>query len=326
MSSHIPLIPNFFIKLVENWADKRQTTTHNTATIDPRHLYILPSKSGLFFFFILLVIFIGAINYENNLAFLLCFLLASISVLCMIFTHLNIKNIQLNTNPPPAVFSGQTAYFPITLKHANTQSSMSFKIEADKNKNINIHTLKPNEDLTIQLPVKTQQRGYQSLPRIKIYTRYPLGLFYAWSWLKMTSKCLVYPAPTKKNHQLTNNTKYGKDNAIKKVSGEDEFKHLRDYQIGDSPAHIAWKSFARSRELLTKTFQSSNQNDIWIDWFNLQEYLSIEEKLSILCRQVIDASQEGLAYGLKLPNQTVNCGTDAQHRHHCLAALALFSQ
>jgi len=325
VSSNIPLIPKIFIKRVESWADKRQTAAHQTVITDPRHLYILPSKSGLFFFFILLVIFIGAINYENNLAFLLVFLLASVSILCMIFTHINIKNIQLNINTPQHVFAGQTALFPVTLKHNNAQSSVCIKIEADNNKTISIHILNAGESHTVYLPVKTTQRGRLSLPRVKIYTLYPLGLFYAWSWLNIRSHCLVYPAPAKKNIALKDSLGDGDNIAIKKTVGDDEFDHLRDYQTGDAPAHIAWKSFARSRELLTKTFQSSNQEEIWIDWFNLKNDLGVEEKLSILCKQVIDAHQKGLRYGLKLPQQVVDFGTDAEHRYRCLAALALFA-
>ena len=322
MSSSIPLIPDFFIKRIEKWADKRQNHTHHSAIIDHRHLYIVPSKTGVFFIFILFIIFIGAINYENSMAFLLCFLLTSIALICMIYTHLNIKNIQLETTTATNVFAEQNALFPITLKHTNLQNSVCIYIEADGNPAIEITSLKPAKEQKIKLAVKTTQRGYQTLPRIKVHTLYPLGLFYAWSWINISSHCLVYPKPAKNNNAI-NNTEFPSSHTSKKTMGEDDFDHLRSYQEGDNPAHIAWKAYARSAELFTKTFQASAQKEIWLDWFNLNDNFSKEEKLSILCKQILDADHKGLNYGLKLPQQKIACGNNSQHREHCLSALAL---
>ncbi len=325
MSSGIPLIPDILLKRIENWADKRQILNQHSAVIDQRHLYILPTKSGLFFLFTLLVIFIGAINYENNMAFLLCFLLASISILSMIYTHLNIKNIQVEITAAKNVFVGQMALFPITLSHRNTNNSICIQIEADHS-TINIASLPPNKNHTVQLPIKAQQRGRLILPRVKVYSLYPLGLFYAWSWINIKAHCLAYPKPARKNFLDNNTSNNSSTNTSTKINGYDDFQHLRDYQHGDTPAHIAWKSYARSGELFTKTFQSQTSEDIYLDWFTLDDNLSHEEKLSILCRGIIEADQAGLRYGIKLPNNTINCDSSHQHKHHCLTTLALFSQ
>ena len=46
-----------------------------------RRIYVLPTRAGTVFAFFLLAMLVAAINYTNNLAFLLTFLLGRISIL-----------------------------------------------------------------------------------------------------------------------------------------------------------------------------------------------------------------------------------------------------
>ncbi len=51
-----------------------------------------------------------------------------------------------------------------------------------------------------------------------------------------------------------------------------------------------------------------------------------EYKLSRLCRMVVSANRQNIAYGLKLPGQLMPPARGPGHRHHCLKALALFKK
>jgi uncharacterized protein (DUF58 family) len=46
--------------------------------------------------------------------------------------------------------------------------------------------------------------------------------------------------------------------------------------------------------------------------------------LSRLCRMVLDAEEQGLSYGLRLPERQVEPAAGDAHKHRCLEALALF--
>ena len=52
-----------------------------------RRVYILPSKMGIYFSAMMLVMLLGAVNYNNSLAYALTFLLASISLACRSWPH-----------------------------------------------------------------------------------------------------------------------------------------------------------------------------------------------------------------------------------------------
>jgi uncharacterized protein (DUF58 family) len=134
--------------------------------------------------------------------------------------------------------------------------------------------------------------------------------------------CLVYPRPAPPGLPLPVSRTSSVDGAGQ-GQGHDDFAGLRQYQPGDSPRHIAWKSAARGEVLLTKQFTGRAAAEIWLNLELLPASMGLEEKLSRLTRWVLDAHAGGLAYGLKLPNATVALGSGEAHRDRCLEALAL---
>ena len=59
-----------------------------------------------------------------------------------------------------------------------------------------------------------------------------------------------------------------------------------------------------------------------LDWETLTGQ-NIEQKLSRLCDMVIKAERLNIAYGLKLPGNTIDPDQGEAHRQKCLKALAL---
>jgi uncharacterized protein (DUF58 family) len=52
--------------------------------------------------------------------------------------------------------------------------------------------------------------------------------------------------------------------------------------------------------------------------------LPLEAKLEQLARWVVDAEGSGERYGLILPSRYIKADRGPEHRHQCLAALAMF--
>jgi uncharacterized protein (DUF58 family) len=100
---------------------------------------------------------------------------------------------------------------------------------------------------------------------------------------------------------------------------------LRQYHVGDSPRHVAWKAAARDRGLLTKQFSGQAETELWLDWHQLPVHMDGEEKLSRLTRWVLDAHARGMAFALRLPGKTVEPASGMGQRDRCLEALALFN-
>ena len=80
-----------------------------------RRLFIFPSYAGLAFLFMLLVMLIAAINYQNNMAYALTFLLGSVFVVAVHHTFANLHRLKLRFISADSVFPGQQAAFAIRL-------------------------------------------------------------------------------------------------------------------------------------------------------------------------------------------------------------------
>jgi uncharacterized protein (DUF58 family) len=159
--------------------------------------------------------------------------------------------------------------------------------------------------------------------RLTLFTRYPLGLYRAWSHVNLDLHCMVYPRPAFPGLPLPPAADSSGAGA-RSGRGQEDFAGLRQYHVGDSPRHVAWKAAARGQGLLTKQFSGRAETQMWLDWTLLPAHMSVEEKLSHLARWVLDAHVAGLVYGLRLPGKTVDLAAGEAHREACLEALALF--
>ena len=333
MAAELPLLPGFIQRLLQRWAGRRQPAAQTEITVQRRQLYILPTRQGLLFFGILLLILIGAINYEINLGYMLAFLLGSLGLLSMVYTHQNLNGLQVRVHRAEPVFAGQDALFSISISQTGNELRPALQLRSDNspvnNQPAQLDLLsEPTVSGSLALP--THQRGYISPGMVKLFTEYPLGLFHAWSWLKLDAQCLVYPAPAAQHFKLQagqqQSNKSPRDNQHSSDKrGSDDFAGIRQYQRGDQRSHMAWKAIAKTGQLQTLQFSQDASDDIWLSWDQLDPHLDIEQKLSILCRMVLDADQQGLRYGLQLPDNEIEPNTGLQHKQHCLKQLALFA-
>jgi len=157
---------------------------------------------------------------------------------------------------------------------------------------------------------------------LTLFTRYPLGLFHAWSYLDLDVQCVVYPRPARPGALPPQVSSEG--SGALHGQGQEDFSGLRQYHPGDSPRHIAWKAAARDQGLLTKQFSGRADAELWLDWQQLPATMDVEARLSQLTRWVIDAQASSVSYGLRLPGMTLPVATGEAHRERCLEALALF--
>ncbi|MDQ1362790.1 MAG: hypothetical protein QG652_650 [Pseudomonadota bacterium] len=309
---------------IERWAARRMPHSSTQICLDRRRIYILPSRNGMMFSLVLLVILAGAINYQNSLGYLLTFLTLSIMLLGMIATHQNLNRLCIAVTSAQPVFAGQDAKFSLVLSRITQRSYIHINLQCPEQTAASAHLPEQQVDAHVDLPVTASHRGYLKLPRIRVFTEFPLGLFYAWSWIELDARCLVYPAPAEHPPKLEwRGQKTGLHNTVQ--NGEDEFAGIRNYQTGDSPKRMAWKSIARTGVWQTRIFHADIGPEIWLSWQQLPDTLSVEQRLSILCRWVLDAHRQDMNYGLDIPGTCIQPGMGQLHQQQCLKALALFA-
>lgn len=314
---------NFVTQQLAFWRRllRRDTAESGPVTLTRRRVYILPSRSGIIFATLLLAMLVGAINYQNSLAFIFTFLLTGLSVVSMIHTFRNLNGLRFRVGHIRPVFAGESATFPVSVENPQSHERFAIKLMFSE-----------QEPQTLDLPVNGGQwtelfypaahRGHLRPGRITVYSRFPLGLFHTWAYINIDICALIYPAPATE-HKLPQELLVQSGTNGDQGRGDDDFAALRPYHPGDSLRHVHWKALAREQGLLTKQFGGGVNEEMWLKW-ELLGTLPVEEKLSRLTRWILEADSRGMAYGLSIPHINISPQRGDAHRHQCLQALALF--
>ena len=265
---------------------------------------------------------LGAMNYANSMAFGLTFLLTGVTLVAMHHTHRNLLNLQLSVGHCEPVFAGQTLSFNIGVENTTRRSKFAIGLNWIDQPVQLYCDVKPNGRQIIELPALALRRGHQPAGRFTVHTRFPLAMFYAWNYVELDFSGLVYPAP--EAGQSTPPPARGDGRGRRDgLTGQEDYAGLRPYQRRDPPRLIHWKAYPRNRQLVVKQFADPVADTLWLEWDSLAG-MEVEERLSRLCRWVLDAHRAGRNYGLRLPSLTIAPACDEGHRHRCLEALALF--
>jgi len=328
---------------------RRDTAQPGPIVLKRRIIYILPSKAGLGLALVLFIMLLGSMNYNNSMGYALSFLLGSMAMVSMLHTHRTLLGLRIEAGKVLPVFAGQSATFQLWIDNRGhaARHALVWQRDIAVQKNFVPRPLmfwKPqrsfgdktflddftidipaDQRVSIDMPVPTSQRGRVFLGRLKVYTRFPLGLFHAWSYIHLDTSTLVYPQPLGHRNlplgQQSQNTGEGSPHD----TGGDDFIGYRDYKVGDSPRHIDWKAVARGRNWMIKQFGGLRAAQVWLTWDGVSMLNNLEAALSQLCLWILVAESQGAQYGLKIPTCSFEPNSGEQHRELCLQALALYA-
>ena len=313
-----------------NWLYGFTPPEVGTVVLVHRRVYILPARLGWLFGGTLAILLIGSINYALSLGFALTFLLGGMGLAGMVHTARNLARLSISTGRAEPVFAGESAQFRLYLDAPGAFERPAI-LARHVRSGAQLVTDVPGGALAeIVLAVPAVRRGWLPLGRVMLETRFPLGLFRAWSYVEPDARCLVYPRPERSPlPPQSADANAGANRAS--APGNDDFAGLRGYQRSDSPRHVAWKAVARgdtlstrSDDMLTKQFTGEASAELWLDWQLLQGATGLEQRLSRLAGWVLAAERGGAHYGLRLPGVEIAPGRGEAHRAACLQALALY--
>ncbi|WP_305909843.1 DUF58 domain-containing protein [Methylomarinum sp. Ch1-1] len=288
-------------------------------TLNHRRIFILPTLRGMGFVLLIALLLLIAFVYNNNLAYLLAFLLASVFFVTILHSYKSLAGLVIQAGHSHAAFAGEAAGFTLHISNPVQQSRINLQLSMQSQQNI---SLADHEQTTVTLYAAAHKRGWLACDTVTVSSCYPLGLFRAWSPLRFNLQALVYPHPA--NAELPFPETGG-------LSGEqdrgpkdgDDFYGIKSYQGGDPIRQIHWKAFAKGQGLFSKEYAGAATTECWLDYQATPGH-DLEQRLSQLCRWVVDAEQAGIRYGLILPGTRTAPSHGRQHYTKCLETLALF--
>ncbi|WP_456407834.1 DUF58 domain-containing protein [Thiolapillus sp.] len=295
--------------------------TDGMARVTGRKIYILPTRYGLVFGLLLIALLIASINYANNPAFILTFLLTGLFIQAIFHTWRNLLDLSVRWKHTEPVFAGETAFIQYLLWDDKGRAHYALQLGFANNEPV-ITDCPQGEKVLLRIPCESARRGVLKPGRLTLESRFPLGLLRAWCYLDTDALAIVYPKPLYTDQHAATPS-WGAAVEGDKGVGTDDFVGHRDYRPGDQLGHIYWKAMAGEKGLLVKQFGGDRVNRYWLD-FEAIESSHTEQRLQILAGAVQMLSQESAWYGLRLPNQVIPVNGGETHRHRCLEALALY--
>lgn len=302
------------------WALARQIRHEGTVTLTQRSVYIIPTRRGLAFAGVLVLMLLGDINYILSLGYVLTFLLAAMALMSMLHAVRNMLKLEVRAGRVDPVFAGDPAEFRFHLHNPGDLARYGLHLRDDAGNSAEFD-LPPGQTAEVGLAVPAKRRGWLVPGRLTLYTEFPLGLFYAWSYIHFDMRALVYPKPAEPIPLPAGAAPAG--TGAVSAAGDEDFSGLRSYAPGDTPQRIAWKALAREQGLQVKYFSALQGNELWLDWL-LAPSADPEQKLAIMVRWILDAEAQGLVYGLRLPGADLPPNRGLAHRDECMRAVALF--
>ncbi len=290
-------------------------------TLGLRNIYILPTGYGMLYLTVVGAMLAGSINYNNNLGFLLTFLLGSLGMTAMMHTYSMLYGLRLESATAEPVFAGEAVDVEIKvdgIDRPRTGIRWYFN-PADPSR----EDFRSGEPARVRVQARTVHRGLFDPGWLRIVSDYPLGLFQAWARINIDLQCLVYPRPVSAPEPGTRTLSAHREGYIAQTPGVEDFLGLAAYQPGDSPGRIHWQAYSRGRGLHTKTFAGQAGKSLMLDIEDVQGD-DIERKLSILCFHILKAHHQRRSFGLRLAGQLFPAANGRVHRDRCLRALALY--
>ncbi|MBS0307684.1 MAG: DUF58 domain-containing protein [Proteobacteria bacterium] len=320
----------FIRRRIDTWLFRLGKAESGEVHLNQRRVFIMPSAAGCAFFGVLVLLFIGSINYTLSLGFGLTFLLASCAVIDMHLTWRNLAHLYLAAGRVQAVFTGEEARFELHLHNRSKHDRYAIWIgflDQEKTYPPQAVDLAAHGSHTVTLGIATTQRGWLAAPRLRLQTRFPLGLLRAWSYWKPDMQALVYPQPEAVAPPLPLAGSVTRDG--NGTAGEEDFAGVRAYQHGDTIKRLSWRHIARldthhDSPLVSKHFEGGAVSELTLDFAQMPSSLDTEQRLSRMTRWVLEAESQGLPYAFRLGATVFPAAIGAAHRDACLRALALY--
>ena len=280
------------------------------------------------FGFVLVLMLLGDINYNLSLGYVLTFLLTMMAVMSMLHAFRNLAHLEIRPGRAEPVFCGEVARFMLHFNNRSrlpryqlglVQTGSSFWNNNNKPIQFDVPA---GQDTEVVFPLPAIRRGWLQPGRLTLYTEFPLGLFYCWSYLHFDTRCLVYAKPLDDAPLPSGSSPDG--TGKRSIPGDEDFAGLRKYTAGDAMPRIAWKAYARERGLQVKQFSTPLGEELLLDFADAPDR-NEEEKLSRMTRWVLEAETQGLRYGLRMPDSELPSANGIAHQDECLRRIALFN-
>ncbi|OTG65899.1 DUF58 domain-containing protein [Acinetobacter silvestris] len=258
-------------------------------------------QQGFLYVVLILITFIAGVNYANNLILGFCFLISAILCISFYLTFKQLHALNIEILSPEVGQVNEALSIKFILKQSTKTPKYIYIKYADQLQQVLLN----ERQQSIQLHFVVEQRGLYRLPRIQMYSTYPLGLVRAWTYFYIQKEIWIAPQPKILDREFHISASSG-------IPDLDEFRELRNFRAGDSLQAVSWKQVARGQGMYVKQFEDQVDTEtLNIDYIQMPSN-EHEEKLSLMMGLVDQCEQQQIPYCVRLPQIELAQGSGEQ--------------
>jgi uncharacterized protein (DUF58 family) len=279
---------------------------------------------------------LGAINTGNNLLYLILAMCCSFIVVSGVLSELTFRDVTVQGSMRAAIYARHP--YPVTLRvfnHKQRWPSFSLFFHLPQNpayqaeKGQYVFHLPVGGNAEKNILIQGLRRGPLAIDQCHISTSFPFGFFVKTKTVDLDIQTLVYP-PLHPVDLPPPSTHAAEGDEASSTFGGSEFHGIREYQPGDPPRAIHWKSTAKTGVLRVKEFASGGRQKFTIH-LNLADPQTgktvpdevLEQRVSETASLVYHLIRRGDEVSLRMADGDSPFDNSEAHLEHLLARLAL---
>jgi len=288
------------------------------------------------------IVGVVAINTSTGLLYLLLGLLMGFWVVSAIFSTINLMGITVTRHVSETSQVGEKLLLTYTVKN-NKRFLRSYSLVIEELGHFPMifpsaycMSLRAGQERIIKVEVLCRRRGHMRLRRIRLSSRFPLGLIAKCFVSNEAADVVVHPAVGHLRYHLLAKTKSSASGSLgqynQQTKGFEEFYGLREFQNFDNYHWIHWRSSAKYNRLMVKEMSEYNSNQITImldtrveDPLSVEQQDMLEEAISFAATMIDRATERCLPVALAVSGGEVKMfkrGRGAAHRWALMTELA----
>ena len=288
-----------------------------------------PTREGWWCLLAAIGVGFAAVSTGNNLLYLLEAMLLGLVVVSGLLSEMSMRGLRLALRVPDEVFAGRPALFAVLVVNDKRRlPSYSLALSAPGHGEIAryLPRLRAGEERLIAWETTFPSRGRERLPRLRVTTRFPFGLFAKSGPVAVDAEIVVYPALRALPAELRRRTQGAVFASPRRAGRGHGLRNLREYRAGDDPRLIHWRLSAKRRGLIVRELEEETTLDarLVLTGRGARDAEQREGKLSEAAGLARALLRAGAGVALVGPGIDVPAGRGHEHERRILTALALY--
>ncbi|MDO5356355.1 MAG: DUF58 domain-containing protein [Conchiformibius sp.] len=308
------------------WRSEPDPAVHGAALL-PRHIRLRPTRLCVSLWVLSAAVWVGAVNYQVNVAYAVCFWLLAFTGVAALMTARQLLGLKLNLLFEGEVFAGQTAEIRLDGGGSGKRPRLFWWQGVAGGRTDGAWQRaeqQGGQPFQAVWPLAVKRRGHFPAPMLlNVATTAPFGLFYAECRIEWQTDAVAYPTPLPHQDYGSHPNPDPEATPQQTAANGDDLAYLKAHQTGASLQHVAWKVYAKRGELMDKVFDEPplTTRSEMISYRDYPSGTPADRLASLLAHRVLQAERGGLPYTLELPQLRI--APQNGQREKSLNALAL---